>query len=122
MSVIVIAQPEAEYQAWRRHQLEPGATPSTPEAQAGQTVFMTKPCVLCHEIAGTDAHGQLAPNLSHIASRRGIAANSLRNDTANLAAWVTHAQSLKPGSQMPDITQLTGGELQNVVAYLQQLR
>jgi cytochrome c oxidase subunit 2 len=57
-----------------------------------------------------------------VASRRGLAANSLRNDTANLSAWVTHAQALKPGSEMPNVTQFSGQELQDLVAYLQSLQ
>jgi len=122
MGILVIAQPEADWEAWKRQQLQPAAEPVTPQERAGREVFLSKPCVLCHEIAGTDAHGRLAPNLTHIGSRRGIAANMLRNDTANLAGWVTHAQALKPGTRMPDITQLSGQELQNLIAYLQHLR
>lgn len=122
MIILVVAQPEKEYNEWRMHQLQPAALPVTPQQTSGQALFLAKPCALCHEIAGTDAHGQVAPNLTHIASRHGIAANSLRNDTANLAAWVTHAQSLKPGAEMPNVTQFSGQELQDLVAYLQHLQ
>ncbi len=52
----------------------------------------------------------------------GLAANSLTNDTANLEAWITHAQSLKPEAAMPNLTEFTGDELRALVAYLQQLR
>jgi cytochrome c oxidase subunit 2 len=104
------------------HQLEPAAVPVTEQQRAGQAQFLSKPCALCHEIEGTDAHGRVAPNLTHLASRRGLAANSLRNDTANLSAWVTHAQALKPGTEMPNVTQFSGQELQDLVAYLQSLQ
>jgi cytochrome c oxidase subunit 2 len=77
---------------------------------------------LCHAIWGTDARSGVGPDLTHLASRRRIAANSLPNDTAYLAPWVVHAQPFKPGAQMPDITQFTGGELRALVVYLQQLR
>lgn len=46
----------------------------------------------------------------------------LANDPANLAAWIVHAQSLKPGSRMPDLPQFTGSDLRALVAYLQSLR
>jgi cytochrome c1 len=46
----------------------------------------------------------------------------LPNNQANLAAWVTHAQALKPASQMPNVSQFTGDELQALVAYLQSLK
>lgn len=64
----------------------------------------------------------VGPDLTHLASRTTIAGGSLPNDIANLHAWVTNAQALKPGTQMPDITQFTGDELHDVVAYLRQLR
>ena len=46
----------------------------------------------------------------------------LENNVANLHAWITHAQSLKPGAQMPDLTQYSGLELHELVDYLQSLR
>ena len=64
----------------------------------------------------------MAPDLTHMALRRGIATNALANDKANFAAWVTHTQSLKPEAAMPNMAQFSGEELQALVAYLQQLR
>ena len=64
----------------------------------------------------------MAPDLTHMALHRGIAANALANDKANLAAWAPHAQSLKPGTAMPNVTQFSGEELQELVACLQRLR
>lgn len=64
----------------------------------------------------------IGPDLTHVASRRAIAAGMLRNDdTANLEAWITHVQSLEPGVPMPDLTAFTGRELRPPVAYVQQL-
>jgi cytochrome c oxidase subunit 2 len=122
MNILVIAQSQKDYNSWRMHQFEPAVLPLTQQQKNGQAQFLSKPCALCHEIEGTDAHGRVAPNLTHVASRRGLAANSLRNDTANLSAWVTHAQALKPGSEMPNVTQFSGQELQDLVAYLQSLQ
>jgi cytochrome c1 len=51
-----------------------------------------------------------------------IAANYYRNNDAYLEAWITHAQSLKPGAEMPNITHFTGRELADLVAYLRQLQ
>jgi cytochrome c oxidase subunit 2 len=59
--------------------------------------------------------------LTHIASRRYLAGNSFPNNDAYLEAWVTHAQSLKPEALMPDLTQFTGVQLRELVAYLRQL-
>jgi cytochrome c oxidase subunit 2 len=77
---------------------------------------------MCHTVRGTIAAGHVAPDLTHIAGRQMIAADVYPNDTAYLEAWITHAQSLKPDAQMPDLTQFSGRQLQQLVAYLQQLK
>jgi cytochrome c1 len=51
-----------------------------------------------------------------------IASDSYPNNDAYLEAWITHAQSLKPGAQMPDMTQFTGEQLHGLVVYLRQLQ
>ena len=51
-----------------------------------------------------------------------IAANSFPNDDAYLEAWVTHAQSLKPGALMPNLAAFNGRQLRDLVAYLRQLK
>lgn len=122
MMLIVVAQPEAEYEAWRAAQLEDSAPPANPDQASGQEQFMDKPCALCHTIRGTDAHGTVGPDLTHIGSRQGLASNMLTNNAANLAAWVTHAQALKPAVAMPNVTQFTGTQLNEIVAYLQSLK
>jgi cytochrome c oxidase subunit 2 len=77
---------------------------------------------MCHTVRGTIAGGRVAPDLTHIGSRQFIAANSFPNNDAYLEAWITHAQSLKPGTQMPDLTQFSGEQLHDLVAYLDQLK
>ncbi len=121
MIILVVAQTPDEYDAWLAHQRLPATEPSSDEAKQGEQVFLTGACALCHAIRGTDAAGGIAPDLTHMASRQGLAANTLANDTANLEAWVTHAQSLKPNVIMPNLTQYTGVQLRDLVAYLQQL-
>jgi cytochrome c oxidase subunit 2 len=122
MMIVVVAHPENEFEDWRAHQLEPSSAPSTAQEARGQELFLSSPCSLCHTIRGASARGAVAPDLTHLASRRGIAANALENNKANISAWVTHAQALKPSSMMPNVTQFSGDELQALVAYLQQLR
>jgi cytochrome c oxidase subunit 2 len=91
-------------------------------AAAGEHVFMSHQCVLCHTIRGTAAHGLVGPDLTHVGGRLGIAANTVPNARAPLAVWMTHAQSVKPFSQMPNITAFSGDELTALVDYLQQLK
>jgi cytochrome c oxidase subunit 2 len=122
MRLLVVAQPEEDYEAWAQGQRKPAATPATPDAIAGEQVFLNGPCSMCHMVRGTGAGGQVAPDLTHLASRQMIASDVFPNNTAYLEAWVTHAQSLKPGALMPDLTQFSGTQLRQLVAYLQQLK
>jgi Cytochrome c len=68
------------------------------------------------------AGGRVAPDLTHIGSREYIASDMYRNNDAYLEAWVTHAQSLKPEAEMPNLTQFSGEQLHDLVAYLRQLQ
>jgi cytochrome c oxidase subunit II len=60
-------------------------------------------CALCHTVRGTPALASIGPDLTHVGSRERIAGGAFDNNKANLTAWVTHAQSLKPGSRMLDL-------------------
>ena len=122
MTFRVIAQTPGAYEAWLAHQRAPAAAPVSQEAQRGEQVFLGGACSLCHTIRGTPALGQYGPDLTHLASRQTIAGGMLPNDTADLEAWITHAQSLKPGSPMPDLPQFRGSDLRALVTYLQGLK
>jgi cytochrome c oxidase subunit 2 len=122
MEFVVVADAPADYEAWLARQGENASAPVTDQEKRGQALFLSRACSLCHTIRGTLANGRVGPDLTHIGSRLGLASNMLVNNTANLEAWVTHAQSLKPEAQMPDVTQFNGDELRDLVAYLQQLR
>ena len=122
MRLIAVTQEPDDYEAWLDAQRTPGADPQTPEAIAGRQTFLAGPCSMCHTVRGTIAGGRVAPDLTHIGSRLDIAANTYPNNDAYLEAWITHAQSMKPGAQMPDLTQFTGDQLHGLVAYLRQLQ
>ena len=122
MRILAIAQEPDAYEAWRQAQLKDSIEPTAPEAKAGQQIFLSGPCSMCHTVRGTIAGGRVAPDLTHIGSREMIAANVYRNNDAYLEAWITHAQSLKPGAEMPNLTQFNGEQLTDLVAYLRQLQ
>ena len=122
MRLQVIADTADQFQAWLVAQRAAVVQPTSEEAAQGREVFERGACAACHTVRGTAAHGQVGPDLTHVASRRYIAGGTLENNTANLAAWVTHAQSLKPAAQMPDLTEFTGTQLRALVAYLQSLK
>jgi cytochrome c oxidase subunit 2 len=122
MILLVDAQPEAEFNAWLDRARRPAAPPVDSFAARGEQVFMNNACVLCHNIRGTGAHGLVGPDLTHFGSRKGLASNSYPNSTGFVAGWVTHAQTMKPDAQMPNITAFTGEDLRALVTYLEGLK
>jgi cytochrome c oxidase subunit II len=121
MALLVIAESQEKFAAWYEQQLKPAPDPKSEEALAGRDVFLTKPCVMCHTIAGTLAASRAGPDLTHVAGRRTIAAGTLPFTRGSLAAWIADPQSIKPGAKMP-LTALSPDELNAVVAYLEGLR
>ncbi len=84
-------------------------------------IFMQGRCAACHAIRGTAAAGQIAPDLTHIATRSTLGAGTLPNTPENLAAWIQDPQRLKPGNQMP-ANPLQADDVRALVAYLETLR
>jgi cytochrome c oxidase subunit 2 len=121
MSLLVIALPKADFDAWMESQLAPARAPSDADRQAGQTVLLSTACVMCHTVRGTNAGGKVGPDLTHLASRRTIAAGTLPMSRGNLAAWIADPQSIKPGSNMPRVD-LDPDQLNALVAYLEGLK
>jgi cytochrome c oxidase subunit 2 len=121
MALWVTAIPVADFAKWAEQQRQPSKIPSTATERKGQDVFLSSPCPLCHNIQGTNASGKTAPDLTHFASRRSIAAGTLPNRRGFLAGWILDPQHIKPGSFMPP-TQLEQGELEPLLAYVESLK
>jgi cytochrome c oxidase subunit II len=121
MQFMVVAEPREDFEAWVEREKQPAPEPQTDPAFQGQQVFMETTCHFCHTIQGTNAAGVVGPDLTHIASRLTLAAGSLENNRGNMGGWIMDPQSLKPGVLMPP-TDLTGEELQALLAYLDTLR
>jgi cytochrome c oxidase subunit 2 len=120
MHLQVIVQPAAAFRRWLAGQAAPAAAPKASPAAAGEAVFLDK-CSSCHTIRGTSASGDVGPDLTHLASRRTLAAVTIPNTPAYLAGWIRDAQSVKPGSAMPDIA-LSSKQVKELVAYLETLK
>ena len=121
MAFEVHAQAPAEYEAWRQAQLKPAAPPADARAQRGQVLFQSVQCAMCHAVQGTIAQGHNAPDLTHFASRRTIAAGTLPNTPANVASWIADPHKHKPGVNMP-ANPMSGEDLAALVAYLGTLK
>jgi cytochrome c oxidase subunit II len=121
MRLVVHADTPERFEQWRQQQLQPARAPGSDEERRGQSVFLSSSCILCHSIQGTDASATVAPDLTHVASRRWIAAGTLPNTQTNLASWVLAPQRVKPGSMMP-ATPLAPGDLAALTTYLASLQ
>jgi cytochrome c oxidase subunit 2 len=121
MAIDVVVEPQQAFDRWRELQLAVAAQPSDALTQRGQRVFMETACNMCHAISGTPAFGQTGPDLSHVASRRMLAAGRVDNTAENLKRWLANPQALKPGNRMP-IVALDEAQLEALVAYLGALR
>ena len=116
MALLIIAEPQTAFDAWRAHQADASA-PVTDAAGPGQFV---QSCGRCHAVRGTEARGTIGPDLTHLMSRRTIAAGMLANNRGNLAGWIANPDGIKPGTKMPAVP-LSGPQLQAVVTYLSTL-
>jgi cytochrome c oxidase subunit 2 len=110
-----------DFANWRKQQQTPAPAPSTPQQVRGHEVFMSGPCSTCHQIVGTPAAGQTGPDLTHLASRRTIAAGARPYSFAALRDWLRDPHSIKPGNHMPQV-QLSAEDLDALTAYLDSLK
>lgn len=120
MAFPVIVMEPAEFGEWLDHR----STPSQGIAQnsTGRELFLRKDCGDCHRIAGTEAMGTSGPDLSHLGSRLTIGAGLLENDADTLSRFILHSASVKPGSQMPAYTELSGEEVGAIARWLKGLQ
>jgi cytochrome c oxidase subunit 2 len=121
MGFSVVAEPVDKFHAWQQQQLKPASDPTTPELTKGREVFLTHACVMCHTVRGTDAGSRVGPDLTHVASRNMIAAETLPNTTGALAGWILDPQRIKPGTRMSP-NPLAPDDLQALIAYVQSLQ
>ena len=121
MAFLIVAEPPDSFSAWLVRQRDTAMTPTDPIALRGQEVFLASSCVMCHAIGGTPAGSRIGPDLTHLASRRTIAAGTLPNTRGNLAGWIVNPQGIKPGVRMPS-TRLDSDDFQALLTYLETLK
>ncbi len=76
--------------------------------ELGRRTFHSAACVACHTIQGTNAQGQVGPNLTLFGQRQSVA-GWLENNPDNLVKWITAPQSVKPAAKMPGVSVAGGG-------------
>ena len=121
MAFHIVAEPRPVWQQWVSKQQEAARAPSDSIQSRGLEVFLTSSCAMCHNIEGTGATSHVGPDLTHLASRRTIAAGTLPNSRGALAGWIVDAQGIKPGARMPP-NMLNPKDLDALLTYLQSLK
>jgi cytochrome c oxidase subunit 2 len=120
MAMYVVVQPRSQFNAWLSNMAAPARRPASPQARAGENLFMNAQCASCHQIRGTPAQATVGPDLTHMATRATLAAATIPNNPAKLAAWIRDPQAIKPGVRMPDLG-LSNGEITELVSFLEGL-
>jgi len=119
MGLEVVVETPAAFRAWLLNQARPAAATEGDAAKRGEQVFTEMGCATCHRVRGSAASGELGPDLTHVASRRTLAAATLINTAEGLERWLHAAQQVKPGNLMPSLPADIGdADRVALVAYL----
>jgi cytochrome c oxidase subunit II len=122
MRILVVADEPAKFEQWQRAQLQPAQAATTDVTTKGLAIFQTSTCINCHAIRGVaGADLRVAPDLTHVGSRKQLASGIIDNTPANMRLWLKSPQHIKPGALMPDFS-LTDEQLDQLAAYLSTLQ
>ena len=119
----VIAQSQADFDAWQRAQLAVPSMPSAPDALAGAHLFADKTCVNCHTIAGTAGQSDRRPRPDP--SRRAARCWRARlraNTPERTLSMAQRAQRRSNPKATCRTSNLTDDEAHQLVAYLEGLK
>jgi cytochrome c oxidase subunit 2 len=119
MLIRVIVHSPAEFERWLASESQPAQ--EDPAARDGKAAFLAESCINCHAVRGTAAHGNYAPDLTHLMSRETLASGMIENTPENLKQWVHDPQAVKPGCLMPAFG-LDDRQLDLIVKYLSTLQ
>jgi cytochrome c oxidase subunit 2 len=103
MAIDVKAEAPAAFRAWLAEQGGDAKPPRQGVAARGLAIATSERCASCHQIRGTSASGTVGPDLTHVGSRRSLAAGTMPMTRAALQGWVAQPQALKPGTMMPAV-------------------
>lgn len=122
MNLTAVALDPREFDAWLDAQRQPAAEPATDAARRGRAAFFAQGCTACHAVRGTTAVGWIGPDLTHLASRPTIAGAMLPNSAEARRRWIRRTHLMKPGARMPAFAHLPDETLDDLTAYLGELR
>ncbi len=109
--------PEA-FADWVAEQQKPAV--DDPTVAEGRELFLSMACANCHTIRGTRSDGKFGPDLTHLMSRKTLAAGVVDNNRENLTLWMEDPHQIKDGCYMPDM-RISARETKLIVDYLMTL-
>ena len=123
MGFLVVAQPRDAFDAWIAERRRAAVAPADGLAARGQQAFELGGCQHCHAVGGIfePRVENTGPDLTHLGSRRTLAAATVPNTAENLRAFIRNPHVRKPGVRMP-ATPLGDDDLDALVVFLQGLR
>lgn len=121
MAMNVVAQSQADFDAWAAAMKQPASQTIPDDAQIGAKIVTTGICSSCHTVDGTNAKGVIGPNLTHLYSRSIFAGGVLPLNDQNLQLWLHNPDAVKPGNLMANV-RLTDEQILQVMAYLKTLK
>lgn len=122
MAFETVVLPEDEFAAWLEAAAEPAAAPEGGAAIRGAQIFAREGCGACHTVRGTEARGNVGPDLTHVGSRHSLGAGILGTEVEDFARWIGLTQAIKPEVEMPSYDHLPEEDLLALGEYLTGLQ
>ena len=121
MAFAAITMEPGDFDAWLEAEAGDARPPADDRAARGREVFMEQGCGACHAIRGTEAVGQVGPDLTHVGSRATLGAGRMGLTLDNITRWIAHTEDLKPEVRMPAYD-LPEDDLAALAHYLEGLK
>ena len=122
MAFAAVVMPEEEFDAWLEREAGDAVAPESAEAMRGEELFRSEGCGACHAVRGTEAVGQVGPDLTHVGSRETLGAGRLGATLEDFERWIAHTGELKPEVLMPTYDHLGEAEIADMATYLKGLK
>ena len=121
MKMELVAESPEDFERWVEQQKADAVVADSATFARGSQAFMQSGCIACHAVRGTIAQGVIGPDLTHVGSRRRIAAGILDNTPENMERWIRYPQQVKPGALM-QVPEMDDETVRLIVEYLQNLK
>ncbi|MAY86904.1 MAG: cytochrome c oxidase subunit II [Pseudooceanicola sp.] len=121
MAFSAVVMEEGAFDQWLANEAADAVEPVSEAAERGAKIFLTEGCGACHAVRGTDAVGQVGPDLTHVGSRQTLGAGRMKVTLDDLSDWISHTDLLKPEVKMPSYD-LEPEQLSDLATYLEGLK